>query len=149
MRVGFVSTPTFYITFTFLTRCDSRTQLPFHLVIQAGELKMKYTPQSDFHVRINNFPHILFEVNSDPGQHDRIRLLLQASCMCRIGNWLRASTSRKLITIMAVYVDQHFKAHQYLLYQPNIQATKVAPNRFTGSLWLMQYFSRLSTTTKV
>ncbi len=104
---------------------------------------MRYTPHNDFHMRINNFPHILFEVNSDPGQHDRIRLLLQASCMCRIGNWLRASTSRKLITIMAVYVDQHFKAHQYLLYQPSVQSNKVALNRFTGSLWLMAIFFKV------
>ncbi|SRR6266404_4904331 len=149
MRVGFVSTPTFYITFTFLTRCDSRSQLPFHLVIQAGELKMRYTPQNDFHMRINNFPHILFEVKSNSDQQDRFRLLLQASCICRIGNSLQASRSRKSITIMAVYVDQHFKAHQYLLYQPNLQSAKVVPNRITGSLWLMQYFSRLSTPVKV
>jgi hypothetical protein len=84
-----------------------------------------YTPKNDFHMCINNFPHLLLEVVSQSHESDRFRMLLQASCMSRIGNWLRASTSRKSIVNMAIYIDKHFEATQYLLYQPDVGSAKV------------------------
>lgn len=84
-------------------------------------------------MRIRDFPHFLLEVNSEPNEGDCIRMLLQASCIARIGNWLRASTSG-IIVIMAVYIDKHFRAHQYLLCQPYVESTKVVPNWLTGSV---------------
>jgi hypothetical protein len=74
---------------------------------------------------IKDFPHLLLEVNSQSNESDRFRMLLQASCIARIGNWLRTSTSRKPITIMAIYIDKYFKANQYLLYQPDVGSTEV------------------------
>jgi hypothetical protein len=74
---------------------------------------------------IGDFPHLLLEVNSQSNESDRFRMLLQASCISRIGNWLRASTSGEPIVIMAVYIDKHFKATQYVLCQPDAGSTKV------------------------
>jgi hypothetical protein len=76
-------------------------------------------------------------------------MLLEASCFCRIGNWLRAATpgNPKPIVIMAVYIDKDFTAFQYLVYQPDVGSTKVMFNSLKGSLCLMQYFSRLNTST--
>jgi len=74
---------------------------------------------------IKDFPHLLLEVNSQPNESDRFRMLLQASCIARIGNWLRASTSGKPIIIMAIYIDKYFEAMQYLLYQPDVGSTEV------------------------
>ena len=133
----------------YLTRGDSRTQLPFYLIVETPKEKLKYSPRSDFHMCIKNFPHVLVKVNSNQFEYDRYRLLLQASCICRIGNWLRASTTGKPIIIMAVYIDQSYQADQYLVYQPDVKSTKVALNRLTGSFWLMQSFSRLSTSGSV
>jgi hypothetical protein len=74
---------------------------------------------------INDFPHLLLEVVSRPNESDRIRMLLQASCISRIGNWLRASTSGKPIVTMAIYINRHFNATQYLLYQPDVGSPEV------------------------
>ncbi len=120
--------------FTFLIRCDSGSDLPFHLVAETPMENLSCTPRPDFHMCIKGFPHLLLEVNSHEDESDRIRMLLQASCIARIGNWLRDSASGKPVVIMAVYVDEHFKARQYLLCQPDIESTKVALNSLTGSL---------------
>ncbi len=124
----------------YLIRCDSNTLFPFHLVIEAPGQNFMYSPRSDFHMCIKDFPHILLEVKSEQNQSDRYRMVLQASCICRIGNWLRAPTYGKQIVIMAVYVDEDFNAFQYLLYQPDVVSKKVAFNWLTRSLWLMQSF---------
>ncbi|KAH9964146.1 kinase-like domain-containing protein [Russula dissimulans] len=107
--------------------CDFGTGLPFHLVIETndGDQKMRYTPRSDFHVSIRDFPHIILEVNSQANGGDEFRMLLQAACISRIGNWLRASTSDKPIVIMAIYIDKQFQAHQHILYQPDVGSIKV------------------------
>jgi hypothetical protein len=99
---------------------------------------------------IKDFPHFLLEVNSqaNEGEGDEFRMLLQAACISRIGNWLRAPTPGKPIVIMAIYIDEFFYARQHLLCQPDAGSTKVVFNWLTGSLWLMQYFSRLNTLPK-
>ncbi len=111
-------------------------------MVETPEEKLMHTPCSDFHMHIKKLPHLLLEVNSHQHQreHNRFRLLLQASCICRIGNWLRAPTSEAPVIIMAVYIDSSYQADQYLVYQPKIGSTEVALNRLTGSLWLMQNF---------
>jgi hypothetical protein len=118
-------------TLRWLIRC-SGTGLPFHLVIETndGDQKMRYTPRSDFHVSIRDFPHIILEVNSQANGGDEFRMLLQAACISRIGNWLRASTSDKPIVIMAIYIDKQFQAHQHILYQPDVGSIKVVFNWF-------------------
>jgi hypothetical protein len=111
--------------FRCLIQCDSRSQIPFHLVVEADGQNSKYSPRSDFHMCFNDFPHLLLEVNSQSNESDRYRMLLQASCISRIGNWLRASTSRNPIVNIAIYIDKNYKAIQHLLYQPNVGSTEV------------------------
>jgi hypothetical protein len=41
---------------------------------------------------------------------------------------------------MAIYIDTHFVAHQYLLCQPDVESETVVFNSLTESLWLMQDF---------
>jgi serine/threonine protein kinase len=76
-------------------------------------------------MRIRDFPHILLEVNSQGNESDKYRMLLQASCLARFGNKLRASTSTGPIVIMAIYIDKGFSASQYLVYQPVVTSTEV------------------------
>ncbi|KAI0282266.1 hypothetical protein BGY98DRAFT_955055 [Russula aff. rugulosa BPL654] len=101
------------------------TSLRFHLVIEKGNEQTSYTPRSDFHVSIKDFPHFLLEVNSQQNESDHYRMLLQAACVARIGNSLRASATRKPIVIMAIYIDKDYKAHQHLLCQPDIGSPMV------------------------
>jgi hypothetical protein len=128
-----------------LIQYDSDTLLPFHLVVETPDKAMGYTPKSDFHMCIKDFPHFLLKVDSQSNEGDHVRMLLQAACTSRIGNWLRASTPGKAIVIMAIYIDRHFKAHQHFLHQPDVGSTQVVFNWLTGSLWLTQYFLRLNT----
>lgn len=86
---------------------------------------MRYTPRSDFRVSIGTFPHIVLEVNSQANGSDEFCMLLQASCLARIGNWLRAPTHNKPVVIMAIYIDKDFKAHQHILCQPNVRSIEV------------------------
>jgi hypothetical protein len=111
-----------------LIRYDSDTQLPFHLVVETPDETMRYTPKSDFHMCIKDFPHFLLKVNSQSNEGDHVRMLLQAACISRIGNWLRASTPGKPVVIMAIYIDKDFKAHQHFLCQPDEGSTEVVFN---------------------
>jgi hypothetical protein len=126
-----------------LIRCHSRAALPFHLVIDLKDADRKrYTPHNDFHVSIRDFPHIILEVNSQPNEGDEFRMLLQAACFARIGNWLRDRTHDKPIVIMAIYISKDFMARQHVVYQPDVNSMAVVFHWvFTESLWLMQYFS--------
>jgi hypothetical protein len=91
---------------------------------------MSYTPRSDFRLSIRDFPHIILEVNSEANGGDGFSMLLQAASITRIGNWLRASTSDKPIVIMAIYIDERFKAHQHILYQSDVGSIEVVFNWF-------------------
>ncbi|KAH9957699.1 kinase-like domain-containing protein [Russula dissimulans] len=101
------------------------SELPFHLVVETNGQKTSYTPRSDFRLSIRDFPHIILEVNSEANGGDGFSMLLQAASITRIGNWLRASTSDKPIVIMAIYIDERFKAHQHILYQPDVWSIEV------------------------
>jgi len=84
---------------------------------------MKYTPRSDFRMSINDFPHIVLEVNSQTNGGDEFGMLLQAACISRIGNSLRDPshpTHDEPIVIMAIYIDKEFKARQHIVCQPNV-----------------------------
>lgn len=98
--------------------CDSGTRIAFHLVVTQPRETFKHTPRPDFHMRIQDFPHILLVVASQKNESDRYRMLLQASCLARLGNTLRPSKLNEPVVIMAIYVDNLFRAHQHLVYQP-------------------------------
>ena len=91
---------------------------------------MRYTPRSDFHVSISNFPHLVLEVASQDNEGDENRMLLQAACFSRIGNWLRCAKRQESIVIMAIYIDKHFTARQHILCQPDVESNKVVFNWF-------------------
>ena len=132
----------------YLIRCDSGTSLPFHLLVETFNEILRYTPKSDFHMCIKDFPHLLLEVSSQSNESDKIRMLLQASCVSRIGNWLRASSNIPIV-IMAVYVDKDFMAHQYLLCQPDVGSTKVVFNGWLTVSLAYIMFSRLITSPRI
>ena len=80
--------------------------------------KAQYTPKSDASLRINNFTHLILKVNSDKAQSDRIQMLLQATCLARLGNVVRQDPARPFV-VSAIYIDDILCAHWYLVYQPS------------------------------
>jgi hypothetical protein len=112
----------------FINLCDSRTSWSFPLLAALREdkyTKFRYTPMSDFRLEIRKFPHFILEVVSTPNQADRWRMLLQASCLARLGNKLRKSSVNEPVIIMATYIDLQMTAHEYLVYQPDMSHKKV------------------------
>ncbi|KAI0296939.1 hypothetical protein B0F90DRAFT_1743566 [Multifurca ochricompacta] len=69
--------------------------------------RLRYTPRSGFRLEIRKFPHCILEVASSTRsslevQQDLWCMILQASCLARLGNRLRDANH-----------------HEYLVYQPN------------------------------
>jgi hypothetical protein len=76
------------------------------------------TPRSDFQLRIDGFPHLLVQMESDLYWYDRTRMLIQAACTVRLAqSWLNDKT--KSVVLMALYIDKFLIAHRYLIYQPD------------------------------
>ena len=95
------------------------------LVADVSGEKCKYTPKNDLSLRINDVPHLVLEIVSDEAQSDRNRMLLQASCLARLGNGLRRDKKADPFIISAIYIDKTLRATWYLLYQPNALDTTV------------------------
>src|SRR4051794_32036107 len=68
-----------------LTGNSSQSQWPFPLVISFTEsgAKVMYTPRSDALLRVQDVPHMILELASNPEENDRYRMLLQAACLAR------------------------------------------------------------------
>jgi len=84
---------------------------------------------NDFRLEIENFSFCLLEVVSGKkagleSQTDLWRMILQASCLARLGNKLRHITDEPVV-IVCVYIDAQLQAHEYLVYQPDISNKKV------------------------
>jgi hypothetical protein len=97
------------------------------LALNNGE-QFRYTPKSDFSLQIEGFPHCILEVTSSDGQADCWRMILQASCLARLGNELRSGDTTDTtvpVVIMAVYIDPHLRALVYLVYQPDLANKEV------------------------
>ncbi|KAH8999747.1 hypothetical protein EDB92DRAFT_1812870 [Lactarius akahatsu] len=63
------------------------------------------------------FPHLVAKVVSDRGGgKDKNRMLLQASCLVRLGNALLKGKPPEF-AVKAIYFDCHFYATEYTLYQ--------------------------------
>ncbi|KAI9435864.1 hypothetical protein H4582DRAFT_2059329 [Lactarius indigo] len=81
----------------------------------------QYTPRSDFFMSIGGFPHVLLEICSDKvKKRDRRRMLLQASCLVRLGNKLITDKSpfeSSTFFVKAIYIDHDYNAIEYTLYQ--------------------------------
>ena len=93
----------------------------FPLIVDTGEEKVKYTPKSDASLRINKFPHLVLELISDQTHSDKIRMLLQAACLARVGKALSKDPERPVI-VSAIYIDEHLcaKWHFVFVYQPRV-----------------------------
>ena len=62
----------------------------------------------------NDFPLLLLEVTSNSSEADKDRMLLQASCLVRLGN---ALTETSEFLVKAIYIDDNFKATEITLFQ--------------------------------
>lgn len=106
----------------------------------------KFTPTNDVRMSISEFPHLIIEVHSEKKEGDRYRLMLEAFCLARLGNRLQDHKSEPFI-VMAIYVDAHFRASQYLFFQPDESTHKVLWPDLPDRLWLMGHLSRSNTFT--
>ncbi|KAI9446715.1 hypothetical protein H4582DRAFT_2052659 [Lactarius indigo] len=81
----------------------------------------QYTPHSDFFMSIGGFLHVLLEICSDKvKKRDQHRMLLQASCLVRLGNKLITDKSpfeSSTFFVKAIYIDHNYNAIEYTLYQ--------------------------------
>ena len=77
----------------------------------------QYTPRSDIFMSIDDFPHIIIEISSDKYKgRDRYRMLLQASCLVRLGNRLLPDKSSTFF-VKVFYINHDYHADEYTLYQ--------------------------------
>ncbi|KAH9043675.1 hypothetical protein EDB85DRAFT_2138382 [Lactarius pseudohatsudake] len=104
-------------------RCDAKFLLdapwPFSLVIEdfQDDTLYRHTPRSDFSMAVKDFPHLLFRVYSDKPHRGGLHLmLLQASCLVRLGNALLTGRSSTFF-VKVIYVDRDYQAVEYTLYQ--------------------------------
>jgi len=106
---------------------DSRNPWSFPLLVESREeaRTFRYTQMNDFRLEIGSFSHCILEVVSGTNQADRWRMLLQASCLARLGNKLRSNDANDPVVIMAIYIDSNLQAHEYLVYQPDTGNKKV------------------------
>lgn len=87
---------------------------PFSLVaeIVQDDMLYQYTPCSNFSIIAKDFPYLLLGVSP---KGDVCRMLLQASCLVRLGNALL--TDKSSFFAKAIYVDRDYRAVEYTLYQ--------------------------------
>ena len=88
----------------------------FALIPQLPNEKAEYTPRSDALLCINHFPHLILEIVSEGNQSDRVRLLLQAACLARLGNKLGQNSKSPLI-ISAIYINNDLAAEWNFVHQ--------------------------------
>jgi hypothetical protein len=84
---------------------------------------------NDFRLETGKFSFCLLEVVSSKkagleNQSDLWRMILQASCLARLGNKLRRNTDDPVV-IVAIFIDSQLQAHEYLVYQPELSNKKV------------------------
>jgi hypothetical protein len=113
--------------FSFSNSINSRNPWSFPLIALArnDDERFQYTPKSDFSLQIEEFPHCILEVTSSDIQADLWRMMLQASCLARLGNELRRGNTTIPMVIMAVYIDSQLRAQEYLVYQPDLASKTV------------------------
>jgi hypothetical protein len=99
--------------------CCSQGDWPLSLIVSVEtEHRQKeycYTPQSDFHISVDNLVSLLVEVQSDSHESDRYRMLLQAACMARLGRLFY----NKLFIVVALYIDNTGEVTRYFVFQPD------------------------------
>lgn len=90
-----------------------------------GGQQFQYSPRSDFSISMGGFPHLLLEVSSDKlKERDKNRMLLQASCLVRLGNALLGDQSSTFF-VKAIYINHDYCAVEYTLYQRGLDGEVV------------------------
>ena len=85
------------------------------LVIEEDHDRLhQYTPQSDFSMVVDDFPVLLCEVCSDASETDKTCMLLQASCLVRLGTALAGDST---FFVKAIYINDNYTATKYTLFQ--------------------------------
>jgi hypothetical protein len=95
---------------------------PFPLVVEIGQddAMYQYNPCSNFSINIKDFPYLLVGVSSNESQKGNVNfMLLQASCLVRLGNALLRD--KYAFFAKAIYVNQDYSAVEYTLYQRGSQ----------------------------
>jgi hypothetical protein len=95
--------------------CCSRGNWPFKLIvsIEPPKKKYRYTPQSDFHVSVDQLVYLLVEVQSERDQSDRYRMLLQAACAARLGRQIYNNP----FIVVALYIENSGRVTRYFIFQ--------------------------------
>ncbi len=91
----------------------SGTKWPLSLIINTQEAQSQYVPRSSFSIAMRGFPVLFLDTSSDIGRGD---ILLQASCLVRLGNALLKDRS-PMFLVKAIYIDSDYYATEYTLYQ--------------------------------
>ncbi|KAH8982979.1 kinase-like domain-containing protein [Lactarius hatsudake] len=92
---------------------------PFSLTAEIiqGDTLYQYTPCSSFSISIKRFPFLLFGVSSGTSQTEDVHfMLLQASCLVRLGNALLMDKSSTFV-VKAIHVNHDYCATEYTLYK--------------------------------
>jgi hypothetical protein len=95
--------------------CCSGDSWSSHIIVhvESEKRKYRYTPQSDFHVALDQLIYLLVEVQSDTNERDKYRMLLHAACVARLG---RALYNHPFI-VVALYIKNDGKVKQYFVFQ--------------------------------
>lgn len=105
----------------------SNKSWPLPLVINQTNVPSSYKPRNDFVINSRGLPVLLLEVTSDSGgETDRNRMLLQGSCIVRLGESLLKANSPKFL-VKAIYIDDNFCADEYTLFTREILTDVIVP----------------------
>ncbi len=85
------------------------------LVADVVGVKAQYTPKSGASLFLNKFPHLVLEIISNSSELDRIRMLVQAACLARLGNIVLCRPLAPPFVASAICLDDDLFA---IWYQP-------------------------------
>ena len=96
--------------------CCSRGDWPFCLTVTVEseqDKKYRHTPQSSFHISVDELVHFMVQVQSDRDEKDRYQMLLQGACAARLGR----KVYKRPFIVMALYIKNDGSVKRYFLYQ--------------------------------
>jgi hypothetical protein len=117
--VGVAIVLLFALEVTFI---NSRASWPHKLIVSVkSEKGYHYTPQSDFHVSVDQLASLLVEVQSHKNEDDRYRMLLRAACAARLGRHFY----NDLFIVVALYIKNSGTVKRYFVFQPDSADSRV------------------------
>ncbi|KAG8817845.1 hypothetical protein FRC17_011066 [Serendipita sp. 399] len=93
-----------------------RSPWKFPLVAEITDSTERYRvdPVGDARLQVGALPYMILEVASKNTETGRYRMLLQASCLAKLGTHLSTDKSRPFI-VTAIYIDDRMQASRYLM----------------------------------